>query len=282
MAVTKEKNKRAGGRKKSTSVRRSSSRKKKKETPHWIYVFIAAILSSILIAIAYYIYFRPYFYRFRPCYGARHYEICLPLGYSVYGIDVSRHQGNIDWEQLKRENPADAPISFAYIKATEGSDFADINFSKNFEEAKKEGFIRGAYHYFGTQSTGLAQADMYIKTVKLQKGDLPPMVDVEEKPKNRELFIQELKIFIAKIEEHYGVKPIIYSYKKYKQRYLSDKYFDKYPSWIAHYYVPQLDEETEWLMWQCSDIGVLPGITTNVDINIFNGNIEQLKSMLIR
>lgn len=250
--------------------------------PKWLYVMAAAIAASLFIACAYYIFFRPYFYRFRPCYGERHYEICMPLGYSVYGIDISRHQGEIDWEQLKKENPSDAPVTFVYIKATEGSDFTDKNFKENFAQAKKNGFTRGAYHYFSTKSSGLAQAGMYINTVKLEKGDLPPVVDVEETPKDKRQFIQELKIFIAKIEEHYGVKPIIYSYNKYKRRYLSDAYFNKYPFWIAHYYVTSLDPDIEWLMWQCSDIGEIPGIKENVDINIFNGNIEQFKSILLK
>lgn len=284
MAKDKEKHKQTGGRKK-TSARRLSSPKRKKKTkevPSWIYVVIAALLSSLFIAGAYYVFFRPYFYRFRPCYGERHYGICIPLGYSVYGIDVSRHQGHINWDLLKQGTPNEAPIEFVYMKATEGSDFSDIHFKDNFAKAKEHGFIRGAYHYFGLQSTGLAQADMFIKTVKLEKGDLPPVVDVEERPKDKQHFLQELKIFIAKIEEHYGVKPIIYSYKKYKEKYLNDTFFDKYPLWIAHYYVTRLDEGTKWLMWQCSDMGRLSGIDENVDINIFNGTKEQLNSILIK
>lgn len=284
MAKEKEKHKQTGGRKKTSARRLSSPKKKKntKEVPSWIYVIIAALLSSLFIAGAYYVFFRPYFYRFRPCYGERHYGICIPLGYSVYGIDISRHQGHINWELLKKGTPNEAPIEFVYMKATEGSDFADIHFKENFTKAKETGFTRGAYHYFGLQSSGLAQAEMFIKTVKLEKGDLPPVVDVEERPKNKQRFLQELKIFIAKIEEHYGVKPIIYSYKKYKEKYLTDAFFDKYPLWIAHYYVSRLEEGTEWLMWQCSDIGRLSGIDENVDINIFNGTKEQLSSILIK
>lgn len=283
--ATKKKNN-PGGRKQKTSARRlSSPRKKQKkqgDLPGWVYIVAAALLSSLAIAAVYYMFFRPYFYRFRPCYGERHYEICMPLGYSIYGIDVSRHQGTIDWEALKSGDGKSAPVQFVYMKATEGSDFTDKNFETNFASAKRQGFVRGAYHYFSPHSGGLAQANMFIKTVKLQKGDLPPVVDVEERPKDKQRFIQELKIFIAKIEEHYGVKPIIYSYKKYKEHYLSEPFFNKYPLWVAHYYVSKLDENIEWLMWQCSDIGQLPGIEENVDINIFNGTQEQFKSILIK
>ena len=285
MATEKDKKKRTGGRKRNTSARRSSSsvrRKEKKERPTWLYIGVAIIFSCMFIAGAYYVFFKPYFYRFRPCYGERHYGICMPIGYSIYGIDISRHQGEINWNLLKQGTPDNAPIEFIYMKATEGSDFSDIHFKENFAKAKEHGFIRGAYHYFSKHSTGLAQAEMFIKSVKLEKGDLPPVVDVEERPKDKKIFLQELKIFISKIEEHYGVKPIIYSYKKYKEKYLNENYFDKYPLWIAHYYVSKLDENIEWLMWQCSDIGNIPGINENVDINIFNGNKEQLNSILIK
>lgn len=284
MAEANRINKKAGGRKKKTSARRSLSthKKRKRELPGWLYYICAAIISSLFIATAYYFFFRPYFYRFRPCYGERHYGICMPLGHSIYGIDISRHQGDINWGKLKDGNPDEEPLQFIYMKATEGSDYIDKNFDINFKQAKAHGFIRGAYHYFSRHSSGSQQAELFIKTVKLEKGDLPPVVDVEERPGDKRRFIQELKIFLSKIESHYGVKPIIYSYKKYKERYLSDTYFDKYPIWIAHYYVTKLDENIEWLMWQCSDRGNLSGIDEHVDINIFNGNIEQFNSILIK
>lgn len=281
MAETKKTQKRTGGRK-ATSARRSSSHKKSNETPRWVLVVTAVLSTSLALILIYSLLFRPYFYRFRPCYGHKHYEICLPSGYTVFGIDISRYQGKINWEKFKNENPAEAPISFIYMKATEGSDFVDVNFKDNFEEAGKHGFMRGAYHYFSTHSTGLAQAEMFIKTAKLKSGDLPPMVDVEERPKNKKKFLQELKIFISKIEEHYGVKPIIYTYRKYKSNYLTEAFFDKYPSWVAHYYIDALDDDVKWMFWQCSDVGEVPGIPQNVDINIFNGSLEQLKSLRIK
>lgn len=282
MAEKKKIQKRTGGRKKTSARRSSSPIAKRSEMPRWLYVCIVALVTAVAAYCIYYFFFRPYFYRFRPCYGHKQYEICLPSGFSVYGIDISRHQGKIDWETFKKNNPTAAPISFIYIKATEGSDFTDINFKENFENARKHGFLRGAYHYFSTHSTGSAQAQMFIKTAKLEKGDLPPMIDIEEKPKDKIKFIQELKIFISKIEEHYGVKPILYTYRKYKTRYLTDQFFSRYPSWVAHYYIDSLGADVEWLIWQCSDIGEVPGITENVDINIFNGSLEQLESLRIK
>lgn len=280
MANERENIKRTGGRK-ATSARRSSTPKRGREMPHWQYVAIAIVATSIILFIGYHLFFKQVIYRFTPCDGVKTYGTCLPKGYSVYGIDISHHQGRIDWKELRRNNPKETPVSFIYMKATEGSDHKDRRFDANWSGAKKHGFTCGAYHYFSLHSTGLAQANWFIKNVKLEKGDLPPMVDVEEKPENKKLFMQELKIFIAKIEEHYGVKPIIYSGKKYKARYLDDKYFDRYPTWIAHYYVDSLEVEQNWTIWQCSDKGELPGINHKVDINIFNGELPKLESLKI-
>lgn len=281
MAQAKKNIKRTGGRKK-TSARRSSSRKKVNDMPRWQYIVIAALVSSFVMFIAYHLTFKQVIYRFTTCHGEKIYGTCIPKGYNVYGIDISHHQGKIDWEKFSKENPKDNPINFVYMKACEGSDHKDTRFDANWESAKKYGFTRGAYHYFSPYSTGLEQANMFTKTVKLEKGDLPPVIDVEEKPENRPQFMQELKIFISKIEEHYGVKPIIYSGKKYKKRYLNDKFFERYQTWIAHYYVDSLEVDQNWTFWQCSDRGKIPGISRNVDINIFNGELPKLKNLRIK
>jgi lysozyme len=281
MAKAKEPIQRNGGRKKTTSARRSSRKKKNKDTPRWIYVITAAFLSFVLVVGSYYVFFRPYFYRFRPCFNHKYYDVCMPAGHSVYGIDVSRHQGEIDWEAFKKGNHPDAPISFVYVKASEGSDFKDKKFEQNFENARKHGFMRGAYHYFSTTSSGVSQANLFISMVKLHPGDLPPVLDIEEKPKNKKKYIEEVKIWLKKVEEHYGVKPIVYASSKYKKKYLDDPFFKEYPSWVAHYYIPELTDGEEWLMWQCTDIGVIPGIKEKVDINIFNGTEKQLKELLL-
>lgn len=281
MAKAKEPIQRNGGRKKTTSARRSSRKKKNKDTPRWIYVITAAFLSFVLVVGSYYVFFRPYFYRFRPCFNHKYYDVCMPAGHSVYGIDVSRHQGEIDWEALKKGNHPDAPISFVYVKASEGSDFKDKKFEQNFENARKHGFMRGAYHYFSTTSSGVSQANLFISMVKLRPGDLPPVLDIEEKPKNKKKYIEEVKIWLKKVEEHYGVKPIVYASSKYKKKYLDDPFFKEYPSWVAHYYIPELRKGEEWLMWQCTDLGVLPGIKEKVDINIFNGSKKQFENLLI-
>ena len=158
-----------GGRKKNTSARRSSSRKQAKEMPHWQYILIAMLVSSAVMFIAYHLVFKQVIFRFTTCEGIKIYETCIPKGYNVYGLDISHHQGKINWEKLKRENPKECPISFVYMKATEGKDHKDTQFDTNWQKAKEHGFTRGAYHYFSPYSTGLEQATMFTETVKMEK-----------------------------------------------------------------------------------------------------------------
>ena len=81
--------------------------------------------------------------------------------YPVKGVDVSSYQGEINWEILSEQN-----ISFAFIKATEGSSLVDKNFAYNFEEAKKTSIAVGAYHFFSYDSKGETQAENFINTVE--------------------------------------------------------------------------------------------------------------------
>ena len=136
MAQAKKTIKKTGGRK-NTSARRSSSRKKTKDMPHWQYILIATLVSSIAMFIGYHLLFKQVIYRFTTCEGIKTYETCIPKGYDVYGLDISHHQGKIDWEKLAEENPKEAPISFIYMKASEGSDHKDTRFDTNWQKAKK-------------------------------------------------------------------------------------------------------------------------------------------------
>ena len=139
--------------------------------------------------------------------------IKVPTKYSVHGIDVSHHQGSIDWEKVKSMKDEEISLDFAFIKATEGHSFLDEKFYLNWKNSKKYGIIRGAYHYFSANIDGLKQANHFIKTVKLKKGDLPPVIDVEEIGKvSKTKLMSELLKFSKQIELHYRIKPIIYTY----------------------------------------------------------------------
>lgn len=113
----------------------------------------------------------PYRYRWRAIFG----EAKLPDNYSIHGIDVSHHQGTIDWDKVATATIADdARVEFVFIKATEGKSHLDRNFQRNFRKAGQYGLIRGAYHYFSPNVSGDRQARYFMDNVQLEEGDLPP------------------------------------------------------------------------------------------------------------
>ena len=228
----------------------------------------------------YYFFVGPYGFRWRALYGTVNY----PEGYEIHGIDVSHHQGVIDWGELKDHGMINkCPIRFVMIKATEGATQTDENFKDNFHQARENGFTRGAYHFYSVHTPADKQAAHFIRQVKLENGDLPPVLDVEHKPKQQtdEEFKSSVLQWLTIVERHYKVKPIIYTYYKFKTKYLSDSVFDQYPYWIAHYYVDSLEYKGSWKFWQHTDAGRLPGIKGNVDFNIYNGSYYDLRQMTI-
>ena len=248
--------------------------------PGWAWWIGGLSIVGIYIYFFYYIFVGPFGFRWRALYG----DVSYPEGYEIHGIDVSHHQGKINWQKLKDQGMIDKfPVRFVMIKATEGASRIDPNFKENFFQARENGFTRGAYHFYSIYSSAEKQAEFFIKNVKLEKGDLPPVLDVEHKPKNQtdEEFIVSIRKWLDIVENHYGVKPIIYTYYKFKTRYLNDSVFDDYPYWIAHYYVDKVEYEGAWKFWQHTDAGRLPGIKGRVDFNIYNGSYYDLRKLTI-
>jgi lysozyme len=197
------------------------------------------------------------------------------------GIDVSEYQGKISWSYVDTiENKY--PLHFVFIRATVGKDRADRQFKRNWLGAKENRMIRGAYHYYRPNENSLEQAALFIKTVKLQKGDLPPVLDIEKLPKNQS--IANLKIGLRRwlnaVESHYGVKPIIYSGERYYDDFLKEEFSD-YLFWIANYNFYREQIENDWLFWQFTEKAAIPGIIGNVDVNIYNGDLQQLQFITI-
>jgi len=210
--------------------------------------------------------------------------ILMPLGYSVHGIDVSKHQGQIDWKRVSRMEKNDIRISFAFIKATEGITRQDNQFDRNWEQSAKNGLMRGAYHFYYPSRDAGKQADNFIKMVKLGSGDLPPVVDIEySNGKSKKKICDDLKVFLNRLEKKYGVKPVIYTNIHFYSTNLEGS-FDSYPLWIAGYFEHDRfhnEFKTPWHFWQHSENGRVDGIRGSVDFNVFNGDIEKLKSMCI-
>lgn len=195
--------------------------------------------------------------------------------YPVWGIDVSRHQSHINWEKV-----SDSGIDFVFVKATEGVTVRDPLYKNHFEELKKHQIIRGAYLFFSYKSTGKDQAKNFINTVRLDKGDLPPVLDVEFKRRmpSRKKIISEVKSWLKDVENHYGVKPIIYLDYDFYQKYLKGSISKDYVLWITDYY----GEPEDWTFWQQTDRYKIPGVNTRVDRNVFVGSKRELRELLMK
>lgn len=203
-----------------------------------------------------------------------------PEGYSVYGVDVSHYQQEIDWQQV-RENE----VSFAFVKATEGRTIRDKQFSNNWAGAGEAGIMRGAYHFYIPHLKPEVQAANFISTVKLTSGDLPPVLDVEVRGRKPVAQLREdLKVWLRLVEEAYGVKPILYTGYSFYIDYL-DGHFDDYHLWIAHYNVTKLQLEKssrrKLAFWQHTDGGAIKGIDGIVDCNVFYGSMRELRSVCL-
>lgn len=266
--------------------RKSASRQRKKpprrDLPPGLFYLVSIGIAVLFLYFFYAFFIRPYSYRWKPCYGVKSYGVCMPAGDYVHGMDLSHYQGEIDWRRLDDARTGSFPIRFIFMKASEGGDLEDKTFKANFDSARAHGFIRGAYHFYNLKTDPRRQADFFIRHVELDSLDLPPVLDIEQKPEDRARFESDVKVWLRRIEAYYGVKPIIYASYRYKTKYLNDSVFDAYPYWIAHYYVDSVAYKGAWKFWQHTDVGTLPGIEEKVDLNVFNGTWEELMAMTVR
>ncbi|QYR10351.1 glycoside hydrolase family 25 protein [Prevotella sp. Rep29] len=274
--------KRSTGSVKATGNRNTRSRSLRtsiRRLPSWMRWGGAVVITAFYVWAFYYFFVSPFGFRWRALFGEPDY----PQGYEIHGIDISHHQGKIDWSELRNAMIAKCPLRFVMIKATEGSGHIDENFQENFYQAREYGFIRGAYHFWSIKTPAREQANYFLSQVHLEEGDLPPVLDVENIPADISVedFQREVLTWLHVVEDKYHVKPIIYTYYKFKESYLSDQRFDDYPYWIAHYYVDKVEYKGKWKFWQHTDVGRLPGIKGYVDLNIYNGSYYDLKKLTI-
>lgn len=199
--------------------------------------------------------------------------------YPVRGVDVSSYQGKIDWQTLSSQN-----LSFAFIKATEGSSFVDPCFAYNYEEAQKTDLRIGAYHFFSYDSSGKNQAEHFISTVNKIEGMLPPVIDLEfygdkeKNPPEPKVVRKQLDSMLKKLEDYYGQKPMIYATEKSYSLYLAGAY-EEYDIWIRNVITgPSLADNREWTFWQYTNREKLKGYEGKeqyIDLNVFNGTLEE-------
>lgn len=215
----------------------------------------------------------------------KHFGIRIPRGYTVHGIDVSRYQRRIDWARVKNMRVGDIRIQFAFIKATEGSWLTDPQFFNNWEKARENGIVRGAYHFFLPNVRVRDQVSLFGRMVKLRSGDLPPVIDVEEaRGQTREQVQRTVLEFIGHLERIYKTKPILYTNRDFYKNYFADEEaFKPYIFWIAHYHVTDLTmpDDSRWHFWQHSDRGNVNGINEPVDFNVFYGDSATLRRLCV-
>ena len=202
----------------------------------------------------------------------------------TFGFDISHYQKkeDIKWDSLTIANDG-IKLDFVVMRATMGNRKKDKHFDDFWETSKKNELIRGAYHFYRADEDPVMQANNYLESVKLESGDLRPVLDIERVPrrKSREKFIEDLKVWLKIVEDKYGEKPIIYTYYYYYKDHLKGE-FDDYPLWLANYndvMVPSPDDD--WKLWQFTEKGIVKGINTKVDLNIYNGNLWSFKKLTL-
>lgn len=189
--------------------------------------------------------------------------------YPISGIDVSAHNGDIDFIKI-----AQSGIDFVFIKATEGATFKDVRFHSNYNNAREAGLKVGAYHFFKFNTDGNLQALNILHCLKEKSLDLPFVIDIEEYTNDKntptEDVILQLSALINTLQD-YNLPIMLYSNKKGFTRFIKGR-FDEYPLWICSFTNPPIDGE--WLFWQYSHKGSVEGISGDTDLNTFNGSRE--------
>lgn len=201
------------------------------------------------------------------------------IWYSVTGIDVSHHQGHIDWPEV-----AQSGVKFAYMKATEGGDFVDSSFGQNWAEAKAAGIAVGAYHFYRQCKTGKEQADNFLSLLPREAMQLPPVIDVEHMgpcPEGTAVRdpVAEVGVFLDVVGAETGCRPILYATPEFEAAYLRG-HFDAEKFWVRSIFLPPLFRQNSWILWQYHHMGRRQGIAGPVDLNAFRGDLGELSAWI--
>jgi lysozyme len=182
-----------------------------------------------------------------------------------YGIDVSNHQGGIDWNAVRRDG-----IRFAYIKATEGGDFTDAYFAANWAGAAAAGVDRGAYHYFTLCTPGATQAANFLRALPPDgHGELAPAVDLElagncrQRP-DRAMVDRELTTFLSLVEAQTHMPTVLYVGEDFAERYPATSLLHR-PRWRLRFL---RRPHGDWVAWQVDGLAHVNGIHGKVDLDV--------------
>ena len=203
-----------------------------------------------------------------------------PKDYPIHGIDVSKFQGDIDWNAV-----ANSGVKFAWIKATEGGNYADARFQANWEGAKAAGIPHGAYHFVYWCRPPLEEIKNFEQNAPVEDDALPPVLDVEATPTSQTCHrhltqdgaIADMQVMLQEMERHYGKRPIIYATVDFYEAILSDGALTDYPIWVrsTKYHPAVRYGSRAWHFWQYQSDARVPGIGGKVDKDAFYGTNEQ-------
>ena len=192
-------------------------------------------------------------------------------GVSFHGIDVSHHQGRIDWKTVA----ADGRVGFVYIRASNGSR-VDANYRRNIQEARQQGLLVGSYHFLNPNCPVKTQFNNFRSCVRRGEQDLIPVVDIEDVPElgvfwKPQQAREYLADFAELVQKHYGVKPMIYTSNTFFTDYLGRAFAD-FPLFIARYGAtePNPLNGAHWTLWQFTRQGRVGGINHDVDLSRFS------------
>jgi lysozyme len=199
------------------------------------------------------------------------------------GIDLSHFQGRIKWGDVGVLNDS-TNLDFVVLRATMGSNSIDNRFVENWNALKDSSISIGAYHYYRPNENSTRQANNYINNVKLTKGNMVPILDIEQQSSIQPMSLlrRGLLNWLKIIEKHYGVKPIIYTGDNFYNTFLNRPEFNKYQKWIANYNYVNNPKVTDWSLWQFSDAVKVNGINELVDLNVFNGDKSTFRGFVIQ
>jgi len=197
----------------------------------------------------------------------------------ITGVDVSHHQGPIDWSALAADD-----VRFAYIKATEGGDFVDPRFRANWEGSAAAGIRPGAYHFFTLCRPGVDQARNFIASVPVLADALPPALDLEHMgPCTTQPQLEdpasEIRAFLDATESHFGVRPILYTTAEFHDAYLRS--FEGERFWIRSLFRRPTFREREWVLWQHHHRAWRDGVSGVVDLDVFRGDEAAFRAFTI-
>lgn len=201
----------------------------------------------------------------------------------VQGLDVSHYQGTVDWASVAQRG-----IKFAFIKSTEGVSWTDPEFSANWTGAKTAGLVRGAYHYYDPGSDPQQQAEHFLDTVwpdggQLLPGDLPPALDIETSGgQSAAEVVKGIQAWLSSVQQRTQRVPILYTCSGFWDG-LGTSQFAGYPLWVAEYGVaspsPLPAGWRQWRFWQFSQAGRIEGVSGEVDLDVFQGTLQELQQM---